>query len=77
MLLVCCFCDKVRDPTMCQSHWHDLEASLSVRRRDQEDVVMSYTCCRTCLVDDPRASVFRARQTHLSPRGTESIDRYA
>jgi hypothetical protein len=70
MLLVCCFCDRVRDATMCHSHWHDLEVSLSSRRREQEDIVLSYTCCRTCLVGDPRARVFRARQTHLSLRRT-------
>jgi hypothetical protein len=61
MLRVCCFCDKVCDATTSQGLRHDLHTASHTRVR--EDTVLSYTCCRPCLLADPDASVFRARQS--------------
>jgi hypothetical protein len=69
MLLVCCFCDKVRDDTMCQSaesFWQDLEVYMVSRNLKREDTILSYTCCRNCLQGDPRAITFRTRRSPSS-----------
>ena len=63
MLLVCCFCDKVRDQST-QSLWHDWHADTISRSLRREDAILSYTCCRDCLQDDPRAIAFRTRRSH-------------
>lgn len=66
MVLVCCFCDKIRDQST-QSLWHDLQAyeAYTVSRNvKREDTILSYTCCRDCLQDDPRAITFRTRRSH-------------
>jgi len=69
MLLVCCFCDKVRDDTRnqaTQGFWQDLQVSMASRNLRREDIIFSYTCCRDCLQGDPRAITFRARRSQSS-----------
>jgi hypothetical protein len=66
MLLVCCFCDKVHDDAMSQARerlWQDLQVYNALRGPKREDTILSYTCCHVCLQRDPRAIVFRARQS--------------
>lgn len=62
MLLVCCFCEKVRDQSP-QSLWRDLRAYMVSRKLKREDTVLSYTCCHNCLHGDPGATAFRTRQS--------------
>jgi hypothetical protein len=65
MLLVCCFCDKVRDDAMDhvgEHPWQDLQLYTASRKPKREDTILSYTCCDECLRGDPRAFVFRVRQ---------------
>jgi hypothetical protein len=65
MLLVCCFCDKVRDDTMCQaseSYWQDLQVYMVSRNPKRENTILSYTCCHNCLQGNPHAIAFRTRQ---------------
>jgi hypothetical protein len=67
MLLVCCFCDKVRD-AMChpsESPWQDLQVYM-VRNPKRAGTILSYTCCHNCLHGDPRAIAFRTRQSQSS-----------
>lgn len=63
MLLVCCFCDKVCDDTMDQTHWQDLRTDTGFRQVQREHNVLSYTCCHHCFQRDPRATAFRTRQS--------------
>lgn len=62
MLLVRCFCDKVRDQSP-QSLWCDLRAYVVSRNLKRKDTVLSYTCCHDCLHGDPGATAFRTRQS--------------
>lgn len=63
MLLVCCFCDQVRDESMGHGHWRELHVYMGSRTSKREDTILSYTCCHNCLQDDPRAIAFRTRQS--------------
>jgi hypothetical protein len=64
MLLVCCFCDQIRDESMGHGHWREqLYGSMGSRTPKREETVLSYTCCHNCLKDDPGAIAFRARQS--------------
>ena len=51
MLLVCCFCDQVRDESMGHGHWRELYGSMGSRPPKREETVLSYTCCDNCLQD--------------------------
>lgn len=62
MLLVCYFCDQVRDESMGHGHWRELYGSMGSRTPKREETVLSYTCCDNCLQDDPGAIAFRTRQ---------------
>jgi hypothetical protein len=62
MLLVCCFCDQVRDESMGHGHWRELYESMGSRSLKREETVLSYTCCHNCLQDDPGSIAFRTRQ---------------
>ena len=74
MLLVCCFCDKVREESISHTHWRDLQVYVMSRTPKREDTILSYTCCDECLQGDPRAVAFRSRQSQSSasllPPGT-------
>ena len=59
MLLVCCFCDQVRDQSPDTTDLHVYAVSRMPRR---QGIVVSYTCCHACLQDDPRAITFRTRR---------------
>ena len=61
MLLVCCFCDKVRDTTQPHSPWQDLQVSMGSLNRKRERTILSYTCCTDCLQDHPHAIAFRTK----------------
>jgi len=66
MLLVCCFCDKVRDDTRSQTSqglWRDLRTHMMSHKLRREETIISYTCCRDCLQCDPRAIAFRTRRS--------------
>ena len=62
MLLVCCFCDQIRDESMGHGHWRELYESMGSRSLKREETVLSYTCYDNCLQDDPGAIAFRTRQ---------------
>lgn len=49
MLLVCCFCDQIRDESMGHGHWRELYESMGSRSLKREETVLSYTCCDNCL----------------------------
>jgi hypothetical protein len=53
MLLVCCFCDHVREESTDHT---DLRLHVTSR------TAVSYTCCHACLQGDPGAITFRTRQ---------------
>jgi hypothetical protein len=60
MIRVCCFCDKIHDEAIGVWQHQRRHASAYV---SEGSVILSYTCCRQCLDADPRANVFRARQS--------------
>ncbi len=62
MLLICCFCDKVRDESIHHARWRDLQLYTLSRQPKREATILSYTCCDDCLQGDPRAIAFRTRQ---------------
>jgi hypothetical protein len=67
MLLICCFCDQVRDESVGYTHWRNLHVYMVSRKAKREDTILSYTCCDSCLENDPRASAFRTRQRRSRP----------
>ena len=66
ILLVCCFCDQVRDESMGHGHWREPRGYMRSCTPTRENTILSYTCCRNCLQDDPRAIAFRTRQSRSS-----------
>jgi hypothetical protein len=63
MLRVCCFCDKVRDDAQgAIDRWQERQRVASPDSPG-ETAILSYTCCHQCFEADPRANVFRARQS--------------
>jgi len=79
MLMVCCFCDEVRDESMGHGQWRELHVYIGSLASKREDTIVSYTCCHNCLQDDPRAIAFRTRQsrsnTSVFPVGHDRCDR--
>ena len=63
MLLVCCFCDQVREESMGHGPWRQLHVYLGSLTPKRENTILSYTCCHKCLQDDPQAIAFRTRQS--------------
>jgi hypothetical protein len=67
MLLICCFCDQVRDESVGFTLWRNLHVSMASLKPKREDIILSYTCCESCLQKDPRAGAFRTRQSLSRP----------
>ena len=61
MVRVCCFCDMVHDEAI--GLWRERRNLVPRAGKTGEAAILSYTCCRRCFEADPRASVFRARQS--------------
>jgi hypothetical protein len=60
MVRVCCFCDKIHDDAI--GRWQEHRGCASPDATG-ENLILSYTCCHQCFNADPRANVFRARQS--------------
>jgi hypothetical protein len=70
MIRICCFCDKVHDDAV--GLWQERRCFASAGAHG-EAAILWYTCCRQCFQVDPRASVFRARQSEPSASCTGAI----
>jgi hypothetical protein len=69
MVPICCFCEKVRDDGRNEAThglWQDFKVYMVLHKLRPEDIIFTYTCCRDCLKDDPRAIAFRTRESHSS-----------
>jgi hypothetical protein len=58
---VCCFCDMVHDDAI--GLWQERRNFVPRAGNAGQAAILSYTCCHRCFEADPRASVFRARQS--------------
>ena len=66
VLLVCCFCDHVREDSRTRpAHnlWEDSQGDRVAGQMRPQNAMFVYSCCRKCLTDDPRAIAFRTRRS--------------